>query len=345
MERLFSTEQVSKWHPDKYADQISDAILSECLRQDEGSHVAIETMVKGDAVIIAGEVNTNANVDYEGIVRKVAAKLGYNVGTVLKLVSEQSKEINRAVTARKMLCAGDQGMMFGFACRGGNNLPYGFCLANDLIKAIENKVPEGILKGDSKVQITTNLESKGVSYVWEKPVDTVLISACHDSKYGLEKVRSYLRDIWDSTGIYARRVLLNPSGSWTHGGPSADCGLTGRKIVCDQYGGYIPVGGGAFSGKDPTKVDRTAAYMARFVARKVLEKFDLDWCQVQLAYAIGMAQPVSVHVRTNEGSFCDHYKEWILRNFDFSVQGMIDELDLLHQNYENIAEGCHMLWF
>ena len=345
MERLFSTEQVSKWHPDKYADQISDAILTECLKQDESSHVAVETLVKGDAVVIAGEVTTGAIVDYESIARKVGAKLGYEVGTVLNLISEQSKEINRAVTARKTLCAGDQGMMFGFACRGGNNLPYGFSLANDLVKAIENKVPEGVLKGDAKVQITTDLQSSGTRYDWEKPVDTVLISACHESRYGLEEVRRYLRDIWESFGIYARRVLLNPSGVWTHGGPSADCGLTGRKIVCDQYGGYVPVGGGAFSGKDPTKVDRTGAYMARYVARKVIDEFDLDWCEVQLAYAIGVAQPVSVHVRTNEGNFIGHYKEWVLDNFDFSVEGMINELDLLHQNYENIAEGCHMLWF
>lgn len=343
-ERLFSTEQVTKWHPDKYADQISDAIVTECLKGDEGSRVALETMVKGDVIVLAGEVTTKAKVDFESVAVRVASKLGYEVGQVLNLISEQSHEIDRAVSMRGMIGAGDQGMMFGFACRGDDNLPYGFSLANRLVKALEERVQEGVLKGDAKVQITTDLALTS-GYVWEKPVDTVLISACHSSRYGLGKVRAYLQDIWDSFGIKAKKVILNPSGSWTNGGPFADCGLTGRKIVCDQYGGYVPVGGGAFSGKDPSKVDRTGAYMARHIAKEVLGEFDLNWCQVQLAYAIGIAQPVSIYVTSNNGRFVADYSEWVKDHFDLSVGGMIEKLGLLHLDYEKISEGCHVMWF
>lgn len=337
--RLFSTEQISKYHPDKYADQISDAILTECLAQDENSHCGIETMVKDNTVVLGGEITTNAVVDYVEIVRRVAAKLGYTVDSVINLIGKQSNEINNAVTADENIGAGDQGIMFGYATsETESRLPFGFDLANKIIAAIESEVesnPNSILKGDAKTQVTVDLDAAPDF----SSVTSILVSVCHKDGVSLNAVEDLIRII--IKGIFGEhplpQLIINPSGSWTIGGPTADCGLTGRKIVCDQYGGYCAVGGGAFSGKDPTKVDRSATYMARHLAYKLLEKHNLKWCEVQLGYGIGIAEPISITVNNDRGlDLCDEVKQ-----YDLTPRGIIDALELLHVNYERLAEGCH----
>ena len=348
---LFSTEMVSKYHPDKYADQISDAILTHYLSLDPHSHVACECLVKDCTVVLAGEITSSAKctkANHEAIVRKVATSLGYGVDKVIDLISAQSLQIEAAVNSCATLGAGDQGMMFGYACSGGQyHLPYGQELAIRIIKAIEKDVscnPNTILKGDAKTQVTTELSAKG--YV--KPLDTVLISACHKEGYSLEAVQAYLKNLLKTMVPEALegQLLLNPAGIWTIGGPKADCGLTGRKIVCDQYGGYAPVGGGAFSGKDPTKVDRSACYMARRIAVDLVNKYGLDSCTVQLAYAIGKSLPVSASAVgvDLEGKRFEASRE-LYDSYDLTPEGMIEFLGLRTLNYTEIAAGNHMIYW
>lgn len=279
MGNLFSTEQVSKWHPDKYADQISDAIVTAYLRQDPESHVACETMVKGNDVIIGGEITSEGEVDHNEVVQRVADKLGYKVDRITDLITRQSNEIRNAVGEGKETGAGDQGMMFGYATREPDELPYGFYTANRITRILtEAAERDKVLQGDAKCQVTIDLESKCIA--------KILVSACHYLNYSLDAIREYIesliRPVYSSRKI---KLIINPAGAWTFGGPSADCGLTGRKIVCDQYGGFAPVGGGAFSGKDPTKVDRTGAYMARVLACLLLREYPVvGTATVQLSY-------------------------------------------------------------
>lgn len=259
--RLFSTEQVTKYHPDKYADQISDAVLDACLNEDQNSRVACECMVKGETVVLAGEITTKANPNYAAIVNRVAKKLGYKASNIITYIDHQSPEIANGVDAGG---AGDQGMMYGAAFGETESLlPYGFDLANRITAALEDEVatPGSILLGDAKCQVTTDLDAEPGPDM----VERVLVSACHRKDTSVEEVRRLITSILYNLGIdnHTTEIIVNPAGAWTIGGPAADCGLTGRKIVCDQYGGYTPVGGGAFSGKDPTKVDRSGAYMAR----------------------------------------------------------------------------------
>lgn len=328
--RLFSTEQVSKWHSDKYADQISDAILTACLQEDKNAHCAVETMVKNKFVIIAGEVSTTADINYEAIVRRVAKKLGYKVSKIINLISKQSPEINHAVVSDKNIGAGDQGIMFGYATDETDSmLPYGFDLANKIIKRLElaSDRMHTLLKGDAKTQVTVDLDTNEVK--------EVLVSVCHKENYTLEEVQDYVREILEGL-VPEDKLLINPGGTWTIGGPEADCGLTGRKIVCDQYGGYCAVGGGAFSGKDPTKVDRSASYMARKIA-KDLVKAGNHWAKVQLGYAIGVSEPMSVIAETDNGD----YSEYVKQEYDLTPKGIIKTLGLLNVDYEKLAEGCH----
>ena len=338
--RLFSTEQISKYHPDKYADQISDAILTECLSQDKDSHCGIETMVKDNTVILGGEITTNANVDYIGIVRRVAAKLGYTVDSVINLIGKQSREINEAVTSEKKIGAGDQGIMFGYAtAETESRLPFGFDLANKIIAAIENDIetnPNCPFVGDAKTQVTVDLDAEPTF----ASVQTIVVSVCHKYMANLDTVRAavttLIQNIFGENPL--PELIINPSGTWTLGGPTADCGLTGRKIVCDQYGGYCAVGGGAFSGKDPTKVDRSASYMARHLACKLLDIYNLSWCEVQLGYAIGIAEPVSLIIKNNKNI---PLEEYVLENYDLTPLGIIEKLNLIDRDYESLAEGCH----
>ena len=338
--RLFSTEQISKYHPDKYADQISDAILTECLSQDRDSHCGIETMVKDNTVVLGGEITTNAKVDYIDIVRRVADKLGYTVDAVINLIGKQSHEINEAVTSEKKIGAGDQGIMFGYAtAETESRLPFGFDLANKIIAAIETDIetnPNCPFKGDAKTQVTVDLDAEPTL----DSVKTILVSVCHKQMVTLDDVKAAVTKL--IAGIFGEHelpeLIINPSGTWTLGGPTADCGLTGRKIVCDQYGGYCAVGGGAFSGKDPTKVDRSATYMARHLACKLLDIYQLKWCEVQLGYAIGIAEPVSVVVKNDKNLPLEDY---VRENYDLTPLGIIEKLNLIDRDYERLAEGCH----
>lgn len=332
--RLFSTEQVSKYHPDKYADQISDAILTECLRLDPNSHCGIETMVKDTTVVLGGEILCGKEIDFDSIVKRVANKLNYKVDKIVNLIGVQSPEINGAVTSTNDIGAGDQGMMFGYATSETESyLPYGFDLANRIIKRIEDDVAYNKntpLKGDAKCQVTVDLDSNNV--------ETIVVSVCHYEEIIVGFIRHYVQNLLKPIVGNDALLLVNPAGSWTIGGPVADCGLTGRKIVCDQYGGYCAVGGGAFSGKDPTKVDRSGSYMARKIAVDLVKKHNLKWCEVQLAYAIGIADPISVDVKNDKG--IDLVKE-VLGTYNLTPRGMIEHLGLLEMNYEKLAEGCH----
>lgn len=336
--RLFSTEQVSKYHPDKYADAISDAIVTECLKQDKESHVACETMVKGTVVVLAGEITTKAKLNYEEIVGRVASDLNYEVTKIINLLSKQSPQINSAVLSSEDLGAGDQGIMFGFATNETDSyLPNGFDLANEIITRIEEDVTKenSILKGDAKTQVTMDLETNSIY--------KVLVSVCHKEKDSdgnentVDKVKEYITNLLKDL-VSADKLLINPSGIWTIGGPIADSGLTGRKIVCDQYGGYIPVGGGAFSGKDPTKVDRSASYMARHIAKELVKKYDEKWVKVELAYAIGVSEPMSVYV-TSESK--KDYTQEVLDTYNLTPKGIIEYLDLLNLDYYKLSQGCH----
>lgn len=338
--RLFSTEQISKYHPDKFADQISDAILTECLSQDQKSHCGIETMVKDNTVVLGGEITTNAKVDYVEIVRRVAAKLGYTVESVINLIGKQSHEINEAVTSDTKIGAGDQGIMFGYAtAETESKLPFGFDLANKVIAAIEHDIetnPNSHFKGDAKTQVTVDLDAEPTF----DSVKSIVVSVCHKEMSALADVKASVTTLIQK--IFGEHelpeLIINPSGSWTLGGPTADCGLTGRKIVCDQYGGYCAVGGGAFSGKDPTKVDRSASYMARHLACQMLKLHGLKWCEIQLGYAIGIAEPVSIIVRNDKNL---DLADEIRSAYDLTPLGIIEKLNLYDRNYEAMAEGCH----
>ncbi len=337
---LFSSEQVSKWHPDKVADQISDSILQWCLSKDKQSRVAIETLVKSSSVYLAGEITcSEENIPYHDIVKDVMDGLGYSFTELIVNVNKQSVQIGAAVNQDEKIGAGDQGMMFGFATRETESrLPYGFDIANHIIEIITNDIennPDTILLGDTKTQVTVDLDKKN-----EIP-EIILISACHKEGLTIDFVRQYLLNLMDKNGIKSKKFILNPSGLWTLGGPNTDSGLTGRKIVCDQYGGYCPVGGGAFSGKDPTKVDRTAAYMARELAIRILERFpSVNVAEVELAYGIGIAEPISISVTTDGENASKEVYDFV-NSFDLTPSGMILFLDMKNIDYKKISGGCH----
>lgn len=341
--RLFSTEQVSKYHPDKYADQISDAIVDACLEQDKNSRVACECMVKGNTVILAGEITTNAKVDYAAVARRVGHKLGYTPDVIFQQISTQSPEIAEGVgvVTDERLGAGDQGIMFGYACNDTDALlPYGLNMANEIIRLIEEDVQRhNVLVGDAKCQVTVDIDAPKD----ERSLVEILVSVCHHPNFTRQAIEHYIKDLFADAGLNTgeAKITVNPAGEWTIGGPAADCGLTGRKIVCDQYGGYCAVGGGAFSGKDPTKVDRSAAYMARKIACDLVELHDLAWCEVQLAYGIGEREPMSVVVHSPLALRDSAYTEEVRQKYDLTPWGIIQTLDLLNVKYEELAEGCH----
>ena len=345
--KTITTEQISKYHPDKYADQISDAIVTECLRQDKDSHVACETLVKDNTVVLAGEITTKAEVDYEGVVRGVADSLGYKVDNVINLIAEQSPEINKAVVkdgTKKNLGAGDQGIVFGYAvnCPEHDYLPLGVWVTNQIIERIERDVesnPKTILKGDAKCQV---VDTNG-------RITEVLISACRkEGKKGVNDevyVSNYIENlVSDIEEIKGAKFVINPSGKWTIGGPTGDCGLTGRKLVCDAYGGYAPIGGGCTSGKDLSKVDRSGAYISRKIAVETLIDNDFEDCLVQLSFGIGLSEPRSISVvGTKRGLFgrkkkVDVSKE-VAEKYDLSPSGIIENLNLEGVDLREIASG------
>ena len=357
---LFTSESVSEGHPDKVADQISDAILDAMLAQDPNSRVACETMVTTGQVVVAGEITSKAVVDVQQLVRKTIADIGYTDPQfgfdnrscgILVALDKQSPDIAQGVNQGEGLHAeqgaGDQGMMFGYACRETAQLmPLPIMLSHRILEHLaklrkSNKLP--YLRPDAKSQVT-------VEYEGDKPkrVDTVVVSTQHDAKVGHARIK---RDMVQAIKkVIPKRYLdkstvyhINPTGRFVVGGPHGDCGLTGRKIIVDTYGGMCPHGGGAFSGKDPTKVDRSAHYMARYVAKNLVAAKLADRCQIQLAYAIGVAQPVSILVETyGTGQLPDpEIAELADEVFSLTPSGIIKTLKLRRPIYKKTAAYGH----
>jgi S-adenosylmethionine synthetase len=351
---LFTSESVTEGHPDKIADQISDAILDAILAQDPVGRVACETLVTTGLAIIAGEITTSCYVDFPKVVRETIKEVGYTRAkygfdsetcAVLSSIHEQSPDIAQGVDPGG---AGDQGLMFGYACTETEELmPLPIMLAHKLVKGLSCARRDGVLdylRPDGKSQVS-------VEYSNGKPVrvDTVVVSTQHSSLVSNDTLREDIVDKIINRVIPAEmvdkntRFLINPTGRFVVGGPHGDAGVTGRKIIVDTYGGAAPHGGGAFSGKDPTKVDRSACYMARYVAKNVVAAGLADKCLVQLAYAIGVAEPVSVLVDTSgTGQISDDaISELVRANFKLTPRGIIETLDLRRPIYRKTAAFGH----
>jgi len=351
---LFTSESVTEGHPDKIADQISDSILDAILSQDPVGRVACETLVTTGLAIIAGEITTNCYVDFPKIVRDTIkdvgytrAKFGFDSETcaVLSSIHEQSPDIAQGVDPGG---AGDQGLMFGYACTETPELmPLPIMLAHKLVKGLSCARRDGVLdylRPDGKSQVS-------VEYDNGKPVrvDTVVVSTQHSSTVSNETLREDITDKIVHRVIPAEmmdsktRILINPTGRFVDGGPHGDAGVTGRKIIVDTYGGAAPHGGGAFSGKDPTKVDRSACYMARYVAKNVVAAGLAEKCTVQLAYAIGVAEPVSVFIDTHGTGAIpdDKISELVRAHFKLTPRGIIESLELRRPIYKKTAAFGH----
>ena len=355
--RLFTSECVTCGHPDKVADSISDAILDACLAQDPGSRVACETMVTTDFCLICGEITTKAVVDYPAIAREVIRKIGYTVPgdgfdadtvEILCKVHTQSADIALG-TNDEVGGAGDQGMMFGGACI---HTPELMPMPAALSRALANRLTECIrsndlLRPDGKTQVSVEFGENGRIV----GIDTVVVSVMHSADFEIGELRRYIRE-----GVIAPvlakygfdindvpHIHINPTGNFVIGGPNGDTGLTGRKIIVDTYGGFFSHGGGAFSGKDPTKVDRSAAYMARYMAKNLVAAGLADNVQVQLAYAIGVAEPVSVRVESfGTGRIADQEMTALLRQTcDLTPAGIISKLQLRRPIYGKTALEGH----
>jgi S-adenosylmethionine synthetase len=350
----FTSESVTEGHPDKIADQISDSILDAILAQDPVGRVACETLVTTGLAIIAGEITTSCYVDFPRIVRETIkdvgytrAKFGFDSETcaVLSSIHEQSPDIAQGVDPGG---AGDQGLMFGYACTETEELmPMPIMLAHKLVRGLSDARRSGVLdylRPDGKSQVS-------IEYDGPKPVrvDTVVVSTQHSSTVNNDTLREDITDKIVSKVIPAHmmdsktRILINPTGRFVVGGPHGDAGVTGRKIIVDTYGGAAPHGGGAFSGKDPTKVDRSACYMARYVAKNIVAAGLAERCTVQLAYAIGVAEPVSVLIDTDgSGTITDERLSEIVRaNFKLTPRGIIETLDLRRPIYKKTAAFGH----
>lgn len=356
---FFTSESVSEGHPDKMCDQISDAILDGLLAADPHSRVACETLTKTGMVIVAGEITTNAVIKYSEIVRRTVRKIGYTSSemgfdadtcAVLIAIDSQSPDIAQGVdsSANKEQGAGDQGMMFGFACDETPELmPLPIEMAHQLVEHLAKIRKQGrfpFLRPDAKSQVT-------VQYREGKPVrvDSVVISTQHSPDVAYETLREAVIEEVIKKVVPAQyldrntKYHVNPTGRFVVGGPMGDCGLTGRKIIVDTYGGYGRHGGGAFSGKDPSKVDRSAAYMSRYVAKNVVAAGLAKKCEVQVAYAIGVARPLSVLVDTfGTGVIPDEkIADLVQKHFDLRPAGIIETLDLKRPIYEPTASYGH----
>lgn len=365
--RLFTSESVTEGHPDKMCDQISDSILDEILKRDKNARVACETSVTTGLVLVSGEISTDCYIDISKVVRKTIEEIGYTRAKygfdcdtcgVLTSIDEQSPDIalgvDEALESKKgedekgLIGAGDQGIMFGYACNETKELmPLPISLAHKLARRLSEVRKSGkldYLRPDGKTQVT-------VEYHDDKPVrvDTVVISTQHSESVDLKTIENDLKEhvvrkivphnLLDENTKY----LINPTGRFVIGGPQGDAGLTGRKIIVDTYGGYSRHGGGAFSGKDSTKVDRSAAYASRYVAKNIVAAGLADKCEVQLAYAIGVAEPVSVLVDTFNTNKVDEEKieKLIRKHFDLRPTAIIKDLDLQRPIYKQVAAYGH----
>jgi S-adenosylmethionine synthetase len=356
---LFTSESVSEGHPDKMADQISDAILDALLEQDKGSRVACETMIKTGMVVVAGEITTEAYVDVEGVVRDVVNDIGYNHSSsgfdsntcaVLNAIGKQSPDIAMGVdqTDDHEQGAGDQGLMFGYASNETDVLmPAPITYSHRLVKRQSEVRKNGTLtwlEPDAKSQITFRYED-------DKPVaiDAVVLSTQHKEDVSLQDLQEavmeeIIKPVLPSEWINKdTKYFINPTGRFVIGGPFGDCGLTGRKIIVDTYGGMARHGGGAFSGKDPSKVDRSAAYAARYVAKNIVAAGIADRCEIQLSYAIGVAEPTSISVETfGTGKISEEKIAGLIRaHFELKPRGLIKMLDLIQPIYRSTAAYGH----
>mgnify|MGYP005791671251 FL=1 len=360
---LFTSESVTEGHPDKVCDRISDAVLDEVMAHDPNGRVACEVCCTTGMVMVMGEITTEHFIDFAGIARSTLKEIGYdspeagfdgNTCAVMVAIDEQSPDIAMG-TNDKVGGAGDQGMMFGYACKETPDLmPLPTTLANKMAYLLTKCRKEGIIEDilpDGKTQVTVEYDEGGnplrVATVvistqhrpWVCPEDLAEPLEEHVIKPVLEEAKSYLPDL----EIEGYDLYVNPTGQFIKGGPAADSGLTGRKIIVDTYGGYAAHGGGAFSGKDPTKVDRSAAYMARYIAKNIVAAGIATRCQIQLAYAIGVAEPVSVRVDTAEtGQYSDDsIRDAIKKVFDLTPQGIIKRLDLRKPVYKATSAYGH----
>ncbi|GAB6091065.1 methionine adenosyltransferase [Spirochaeta dissipatitropha] len=359
---LFTSESVSEGHPDKIADQISDAVLDACLTDDPSSHVACETYTTTGMVLVGGEITTNTYVDIQEVAREVVKNIGYtnpDYGldyqsmAVLNTIHNQSPDIAQGVSANELFegrqGAGDQGMMFGYACDETDELmPAPIMFSHRILQKAAGLRKNGsipFLRPDSKSQIT-------LEYKDGKPrrIHTVVVSHQHDDGIAYEDLKNSIIEqiicpVLEPTGLLDKNTIfhVNPTGRFVIGGPHGDAGLTGRKIIVDTYGGMGRHGGGAFSGKDPSKVDRSAAYMARWVAKHVVGAGLSSRCEVQLAYAIGVPDPVSVNVQTFGTSSVpeEHIEAAVQEVFDLSPSGIVRDLDLLKPVYLKTAAYGH----
>ena len=361
MKRIFTSESVTEGHPDKVCDQISDGVLDALLAQDPMARVACETLAATGMVLVTGQITCNCYVDIAQVARRTLLNIGYdspeagfngNTCAVLTAIDEQSKDIAMGVDAAyddKSTGAGDQGMMFGFACDETKELmpaPIGY--AHNLTRALSELRKNGTLpwlRPDGKSQVSVQYDDEGNP----ERIDTVVVPTQHAEEIDIHTLRQSVIETVIRPNLPKRlldadtRFLVNPTGRFVLGGPAADTGLTGRKIIVDTYGGYAAHGGGAFSGKDPTKVDRSAAYMARYVAKNIVAAGLARKCQIELAYAIGVAKPVSVLVDTyGTGRISDEALSGLVaRCFDFRPAAIIERLDLRRPIYQQTASYGH----
>ena len=357
MPYIFTSESVSAGHPDKICDQISDAVLDACLAQDKNARVACETMVKNNNVILAGEITTSAQIDYEQIARNVVKDIGYDHDGLgfshdsfifTNYISEQSQDISEGIAQGEQLGSGDQGIMFGYACRETSELmPLPIALAHQLtLKHEDLRQDRNLgLRPDAKSQVAVEYND---NYQPQR-IDSIVFSSQHDPDLSLEQLRELVReeiiyktlpqDLIDEK----TKLFINPAGRFEIGGPVGDCGLTGRKIIVDTYGGMARHGGGGFSGKDPSKVDRSAAYALRQVAKSLVAANLCDYCEIQASYAIGVAEPTSIFINTfeSEKKPIRELEEIVKNEFKLTPSAIISSLNLLNPQYLKTASYGH----